>query len=62
MMTTQFRTWCREKWYEHGEELTSYGMQLPYTSQEYFAKYKFWLKREYRHEIQKKTARGQNGT
>jgi hypothetical protein len=45
-----FRAWCREKWFEHKDELEAYGQTLPYTSQEYFAKYKFWLKREYRHQ------------
>ena len=44
-----FRNWCREKWYEHVDELDSYQQPLPYTAKEYFAKYKFWLRREYRH-------------
>ena len=44
-----FRNWCQQKWFEHVDELESYRQPLPYTSQEYFAKYKFWLKREYRH-------------
>jgi hypothetical protein len=42
-----FRTWCREKWFEHKDELESYGQPLPYTAEEYFKKYKFWLKREF---------------
>ena len=46
-----FRTWCHEKWFEHKDELESYGQPLPYSSSEYFAKYKYWLKREYRHQI-----------
>ncbi len=45
-----FRAWCQEKWYEHVSELESYGQPLSYTSKEYFAKYKFWLKREYRYQ------------
>lgn len=46
-----FRQWCGEKWYQHKDELESYGQLLPpYTSQEYFAKYKYWLKREYKHQ------------
>ena len=58
----KFRIWCREKWYEHVDELTAYHQPLPYTAKEYFAKYKHWFRREYRYEIQTQTARGQNGT
>jgi hypothetical protein len=46
-----FRTWCQEKWYEHKDELESYCQGLPYTAQEYFTKYRFWLKREYKHQV-----------
>jgi hypothetical protein len=46
-----FRSWCQEKWYEHQAELESYGQALPYTAQEYFAKYKYWFKREYQHQV-----------
>jgi hypothetical protein len=45
-----FRNWCREKWYEHVDELISYGLEPQLTAQEYFNRYKFWLKREYRHQ------------
>lgn len=45
-----FRSWCHEKWYEHKDEMEGYGQPLPYTAKEYFNKYKFWLKREYRHQ------------
>lgn len=48
MMT--FRSWCREKWYEHLEELESYKQPLPYTQEQYFRIYKYWLKREYKHQ------------
>lgn len=47
-----FRFWCREKWHEHRDELESYGVQLPYTSAEYFNKYKYWLKREFKHQLE----------
>ena len=46
----RFRVWCQDKWYEHKDELESYGQGLPYTAQEYFNKYKYWLKREYKHQ------------
>ena len=46
-----FRQWCQEKWYEHVEETRAWeGHEPTATSQEYFNRYKFWLKREYRHQ------------
>jgi hypothetical protein len=45
-----FRNWCNDKWFEHRDELESYGQRLPYTSREYFQKYKYWLKREFKHQ------------
>jgi uncharacterized protein CbrC (UPF0167 family) len=45
-----FRSWLQEMWYSHIDEMVSYtGKQPVYTSNEYFAKYKYWLKREYQH-------------
>jgi hypothetical protein len=50
-----FRTWCREKWYEHIDEMVTYtGNEPSYNSREYFAKYKYWLKREFK--FQQRTA------
>ena len=44
-----FRSWCREKWYEHVEELLTWeGVEPTATAQEYFGKYKWWLRREFR--------------
>lgn len=45
-----FRLWVQKMWYEHVDELTSYGQPLRYSYQEYFAKYKYWLKREYQYQ------------
>lgn len=50
MKQSQFRKWCNDKWFEHMDELESYGQKLPYTSGEYFRMYKFWLKREFQHQ------------
>jgi hypothetical protein len=50
MKSGSFRHWCNEKWYEHKDELVSYGQPLSYDSRQYFEKYKYWLKREYRHQ------------
>ena len=45
-----FRRWLQEMWYNHLDELMGMGQSLPkYTLQEYFAKYKYWLKREFKH-------------
>ena len=45
-----FRAWCQEMWFQHVDEMSAYGQRLPYTAKEYLAKYKYWLKREYRHQ------------
>jgi hypothetical protein len=51
MKQGSFRHWCTEKWYEYKDEVLSYGQKLELTnSEEYFRKYKFWLKREYKHQ------------
>ena len=47
-----FRAWCQEMWYQHVEESLAWeGHEPTATAQEYFAKYKYWLKREYRHQL-----------
>jgi hypothetical protein len=50
MINSQFRHWCREKWFEHVDELALYREPVQYTAQEYFNKYKYWLKREFKHQ------------
>ena len=50
MKKHSFRIWCQKKWFEHKDELESYGQPLDHTAQQYFERYKFWLKREYRHQ------------
>ena len=48
---SQFRYWCQNKWNEHLEEHDQWGQPRPtYDSTNYFNKYKFWLKRVYKHE------------
>ena len=45
-----FRVWCREMWFQHIDEcLTWEGRAPTATPQEYFSRYKYWLKREYRY-------------
>lgn len=44
-----FRRWCQEKWYEHCEEVEAWTGRSPrYLIAEYFGKYKWWLRREFR--------------
>jgi hypothetical protein len=50
MKKTHFRNWCNDKWFEHRDELEIYKQPLPYTSKEYFQRYKYWLKREFKHQ------------
>ena len=47
--TTQFRMWVQEIWYQNRSEHEEYG-ELPYSLQEYWDQYKYWLKREYRYQ------------
>lgn len=44
----KFRKWLQDKWYEHLDELDSYGQKPDYDIKHYFNKYKYWLKREYK--------------
>jgi|LauGreDrversion4_2_1035121.scaffolds.fasta_scaffold239001_2 hypothetical protein len=46
---TDFRRWLHELWLQNSDEQRDYG-QLPYTQEQYFRMYKYWLKREYRHQ------------
>jgi hypothetical protein len=50
MKLSNFRHWVQEKWYQHQDELASYRQPVCYSAREYFARYKFWLKREYKHQ------------
>ena len=47
MTRMTFRVWCNEMWYNQVERWTS---KVPeYTAEEYFARYKWFLKREYQY-------------
>lgn len=46
----KFRIWLQQIWLEHVEEMWQWNKSMPpYSSTEYFNKYKWWLKREYTH-------------
>ena len=43
-----FKKWVKDLWYENCAEYESYN-QIPMPIEVYWQKYKWWLKREYRH-------------
>ena len=45
-----FRQWVDEIWRDNCEEHLVYN-EAAYTQQEYFQKYKYWLKREYKYRV-----------
>ena len=51
---TNFRHWVQELWMQHKDEYVDLKLPIPEDSvDEYFQKYKYWLKREYRHQTKK---------
>ena len=46
-----FRFWIQEMWMQHKDEYMELNLViLESDAQEYFRKYKYWLKREYKHQ------------
>ena len=45
--TSDFKNWLRIIWVENCDEHSEFG-ELSLTMSEYFQKYKWWLRREYR--------------
>jgi hypothetical protein len=50
-----FRYWLRQKWYEYTAECEAYGQAPVLDPNQYFQMYKYWLKREFRHQYGKET-------
>lgn len=47
----EFRLWLQERWYQHVLEIEEWTGRVPdYPLEEYFRRYKWWLKREYKHQ------------
>jgi hypothetical protein len=46
----RFRLWVQELWMQNCEEHRD-ANELPYTQEQYFRMYKYWLKREYRYQM-----------
>lgn len=51
--TSDFRHWVTELWMENREERLLYGEE-PATITQYWERYKYWLKREYKHQRDKR--------
>jgi hypothetical protein len=56
---TDFRKWLMNIWQENCREHEEFN-QLPYTLKEYWSRYKWWLRREYR--FQRRTNHGSEQT
>jgi hypothetical protein len=54
MKNLDFRKWLYELWVRNCKERNDYH-ELPYSQAEYFQRYKYWLKREYRHQTRVST-------
>lgn len=50
MKTVEFRIWLERKFFEYKQECFL-NREQEKSLQEYFGKYKYWLKREYRHQM-----------
>jgi hypothetical protein len=46
---SKFRLWLHEVWLQNCDEHRDFG-ELPYTKEKYFQMYKYWLKREFKHQ------------
>lgn len=51
--TTAFRLWLHQIWLDNCAEHDAFG-ELPYTKEEYWRRYKYWLRREYRYQQRQK--------
>jgi hypothetical protein len=50
----EFTNWVRNIWFEHRDEVFEWtGRDPDYAMQEYFQRYKYWLKREFKHQRNK---------
>lgn len=45
---TDFKRWVQEKYYSYQAELEIYKIECRLSAKQYFNKYKYWLKRQYR--------------
>ena len=50
---SKFKLWVQELWMQNREERLTYG-EDPATMKQYWDTYKYWLKRKYKHQRDKK--------
>lgn len=50
LVSMNFRTWLQEQWFKYRDECDAYMQQPVLDSSQYFKMYKYWLKREYKHQ------------
>jgi len=53
---SRFRLWVQRIWMENREERLTYGEE-PATIKQYWNTYKWWIRREYRHQERKNVRR-----
>ena len=53
---SRFRLWVNQLWVENREERLIYGEE-PATIKQYWHAYKWWIRREYRHQERKNARR-----
>ena len=53
---SRFRLWVQQIWMENREERLTYGEE-PATIKQYWNTYKWWIRREYRHQERKNVRR-----
>ena len=51
MKTTAFRVWLQRIYMEHKDEAVGLGFE-PCDGDTYFRMYRYWLKREYKHQLE----------
>jgi hypothetical protein len=49
MKTTAFRVWLQQTYMEHKDEAVGLGFE-PCDANTYFRMYRYWLKREFKHQ------------
>jgi hypothetical protein len=49
---TEFRRWVHKLWLQNCDEHLEYH-ELPFSQSQYWNMYKFWLKREFKHQRDK---------
>lgn len=54
---TPFRNWVHNLYVDNCEERQVYNVGKPLSKEDYFRKFKWWLRREYRHQQRKEKER-----